>query len=111
MEATQHRGVLTYLALKPGEIQTAFNYFSNNVWNKTHQEWSTLCGQVGAHDLDFSIICDNVVQRLDIRIWAQNSPKAVRDKVCEIKSGFWKDFHDNLDKCLPTPLADQACIL
>jgi hypothetical protein len=105
------RGILTYLALRPDKIQTAFNYFTNNVWNKTQKEWSTLCDQVGAQNLEFSIVCDNVVQRLDIRIWAKSSPKTVRDNVCEVKTGFWKDFHEHLDECLPTPLGDQGCIL
>jgi len=104
------RGTPTYLALRPDKIQAAFDYFNNNVWTKTPDQWRTLCAAVDARDLEFSIICDNVVQRLEIKIWADD-PKSMKDAVCESTNPFWVDFHKNLNEVLPTKLEDQPCIL
>ncbi|HTU70303.1 MAG TPA: hypothetical protein VMF11_08255 [Candidatus Baltobacteraceae bacterium] len=112
MVSSVSKGRATFLAIDPNKVQETFELLDTMVWSKARSEWTDLCAQISAKRLEFSIVlCEDRVPRLKVKLAAFGNTKAVRDNYLGARTGFWKQFREQLDRVLPVPLAQQPCIL
>ena len=77
----------TRLVIKNASVQLAFDFLNEMIWQTSDQRLKQLYNEIGAHNLEMTLVGENGVCDLRVKIWAVDPP-AVKDNMVASKDEF-----------------------